>query len=197
MATPPPLYAGIGARKTPIDALAIMREVGLRLAEQGWTLRTGGAQGADQAFLEGCLRAAPRVELMLPWPGFNGHQRAWQGQPHRHAYEIAAAHHPAWQRCSEAAKHLLARNVHVLLGADLATPVSMVVAWTPSGRLDGGTGHALRVAEAFGITEVRNLAAMPDRMRIMRFVGQPRLGEIPYPCPPEPFDDDAPAAQAA
>ena len=31
----------------------------------------------------------------------------------------------------------MARNVHQVLGADLKTPVKMIICWTPDGSLDG------------------------------------------------------------
>jgi len=45
-----------------------MRRCATRLELLGYTLRSGGANGADTAFEEGCCRK----ELYLPWPGFNG-----------------------------------------------------------------------------------------------------------------------------
>ena len=47
------IYAGIGARKTPVYILSIMGTIGEYLAEKGWILNTGAAPGADQAFAEG------------------------------------------------------------------------------------------------------------------------------------------------
>ena len=64
----PLIYAGIGARKTPEPVLAVMRRMAWYLAEKGWHLNTGGADGADRAFVEGSpvLRT-----VFLPWPGYN------------------------------------------------------------------------------------------------------------------------------
>ncbi len=43
-------YSGIGSRETPDDIIDVMKQLGKKLADQGWILRTGGAKGADQAF---------------------------------------------------------------------------------------------------------------------------------------------------
>ena len=43
------------------------------------------------------------------------------------------------------------RNACQILGMDGETPVSMVICWTPKGLRTGGTGQALRIAEAFNI----------------------------------------------
>ena len=47
-------YAGVGSRETPQDVLKIMWKIGKHLADKGYTLRSGGARGADAAFENGC-----------------------------------------------------------------------------------------------------------------------------------------------
>lgn len=150
------VYAGGGSRRTPPEVLALMERVALRLAELGFLLRTGGAEGADEAFLRGCLRGGGEAEVYLPWPGFRRHKGTLQ-RPLPEAFELAAQRHPAWERLSPSVQALMARNVHVLLGPNLDTPARFFVCWTPGGETVGGTGHALRVALAHGIP-VANLA---------------------------------------
>jgi hypothetical protein len=60
-------YAGIGSRETPADVMALMGRVAARLEVLGWTLRSGAAQGADQAFEAG---VSSKKEIFLPWKGF-------------------------------------------------------------------------------------------------------------------------------
>lgn len=119
-------------------------------------MRTGGAEGADRAAQEGALAQGGEVELYLPWPGFGGLKGVLE-RPRSEAYRIAAYHHPAWERLSPGVRALMARNVHVLLGADLGGPAAFFLCWTPGGEVVGGTGHAIRVALAHGIPVV-NLA---------------------------------------
>ena len=76
--------------------------------------------------------------------------------------EIAAGLHPAWDRCSPAVRKLHARNAAVLLGEALDRPVDAVVAFTAEGRIEGGTGMAIRIAGARGIP-VFNLGTMTPR----------------------------------
>ena len=161
----PLTYAGVGARKTPEPVLAVMRRMAWYLAEKGWHLNTGGADGADTAFAEG---AALRRTVFLPWPGYNG----WRGSQCVTYTEaslddlaaIAARHHPAWARCRPAVRKLHARNVAVVFGARASgfTPTRAVVCWTAGGRVTGGTGVAIRLAERAGIA-VFNLATMHPR----------------------------------
>ena len=60
------VYAGNDARKTPDGTRQLMRRIAARLTNLSWTLRTGGAPGADQALLEGALRARNAQILLGP-----------------------------------------------------------------------------------------------------------------------------------
>ena len=157
-------YAGIGARATPAAVLADMTVMAGWLARTGWHLSSGGADGADSAFATGA--PAGQRTIWLPWRGYNGHR----GPNHRvlsaadlsACMEIAAPLHPAWERCSPAVRKLHARNATVLLGEALDRPVDAVVAFTAEGRIEGGTGMAIRIAEDRGIP-VFNLGTMAPR----------------------------------
>ena len=157
-------YAGIGARATPAAVLADMETMAGWLARTGWTLSTGGADGADAAFAAGA--PAGQRTIWLPWRGYNGHRgpdrRVLSAAAMAACMEIAAPLHPAWERCSPAVRKLHARNAAVLLGETLDRPVDAVVAWSPGGRIEGGTGMAIRIAEARGIP-VFNLGSMAPR----------------------------------
>jgi hypothetical protein len=169
-------YAGIGSRATPSDTLDLIESIAAALARDGWVLRTGGSPGADQAFYRGARAAHGPVELYLPWPGFEVEARGDEDgdvrvfpAPSEDAYALAARCHPAWDGLPSAARHLLARDGHQVLGIDLDTPVRFVVCWTADGSLDGrsprsgGTGQTLRIAHHHGLRIV-NLAR-PDHVQ--------------------------------
>ncbi len=157
-------YAGIGARATPAGVLSDMRAIAGWLARTGWHLSSGGADGADAAFASGA--PAGHQSVWLPWRGYNGHRgpdcRVLSAAAMAACIEIAASLHPAWERCSPAVRKLHARNAAVLLGGALDPPVDACVAWSPGGRIEGGTGMAIRIAEDRGIP-VFNLGAMTPR----------------------------------
>ena len=142
-------YAGIGSRETPAAVRARFFMLASTLGDAGWTLRSGGAEGADQAFEQGLAAHHPR-EIFLPWPGFSGN-RSRLFKPGPAAFALAEQFHPPWHRCSQAAKRMHARNMQQVLGEDLATPVEFVVCWTPDGAGGGGTGQAIRLAKDRGI----------------------------------------------
>lgn len=171
-------YAGIGSRETPPEILTLMRSVAARLAAAGWRLRSGAAPGADAAFESG---AGSNCEIYLPWRGFQDSRSelAIERMPVlAQAEEIAAAHHPAWQRLGRPVRLLMARNACQVLGADLRSPVAFVLCWAPNPRLDeqgrvcdvaGGTGLAVRLAYARNIP-IFHLGLPAHRQRIDAFL---------------------------
>jgi hypothetical protein len=180
-------YTGIGSRRTPTPIRELMSAVASRMANDRWTLRSGGAAGADQAFQAGAAQAGGAIELYLPWPTFQSANLERLGavtvclqRPAPAAAAIAARWHPSWDALSLAARSLHARNSHEILGVNLDAASSFVLCWTPDAGLDGsaptsgGTGQALRIAVAHGIT-VFNLAR-PDHERRIRSLlqGAPR-----------------------
>jgi hypothetical protein len=165
-------YAGVGSRRTPGDVLVLAQMVAERLDERGWTLRSGHAPGADQAFE---LGAGDNAEVYLPWPSFENSEplqaRVIFDKPRPPAYDIAESHHPHWPTLKQGAQALHARNVHQILGPTLVHPVKFVLCWTPDAATDttgsdtGGTGQAIRLANAHSIP-VFNLARDDHRSRV-------------------------------
>jgi len=143
------VYTGVGSRRAPLDVQQLLSRRAQELAIQGYTLRSGAAPGADTAFEWGAIAGKGKTEIWLPWRGFDGHKSPLV--PSDEAFHMAAQFHPAWNRCSEAAKKFHARNCHQVMGADLKTPSDFVLYWTKSGKAEGGTGQALRIARHFGI----------------------------------------------
>lgn len=139
-------YAGIGARATPGDVLKRMKQLGRYLAVQGCMLHSGGSQGADQAFEEGCDEAQGLKQIFLPWRFYRNNPSPLC-QPSQKARLIAQKYHPKWEFLLPATRDLMARNSHQLLGVDCNSPVRFVVCWTRNGEIEGGTGQALRIAQ--------------------------------------------------
>jgi hypothetical protein len=168
------IYTGIGSRSTPREVLAMMRFFALNLIQKDYTLRSGGAHGADQEFEWGCARSGlPKhkieelVEIYLPWASFEKDHRSFitpfRNQPQDEAYEIAAQFHPSWKYLKRGAKMLHARNVHQIYGYDVTKPKfpEFVICWTEGGKMKGGTAQALRIAQAHNI-RIYNLAIDKD-----------------------------------
>ena len=146
-------YAGIGSRSTPSHQIDEIIMLASKLSSEGWRLRSGGALGADSAFA-GPVPHKQRT-LYLPWRGFNGSRGddcyILEGEEFDLCYSKAAQIHLAWNKCSPTTKKLHARNVAIILGPQLSTPVDAVICWTPKGGVTGGTGMGLRIAMRYGI----------------------------------------------
>ena len=172
-------YAGIGARTTPAAVLADMKVMAGWLARTGWHLTSGGADGADTAFA-GSTPAGQRT-IWLPWRGYNGLRgpdcRVLSAAAMSHCMAITAGLHPAWARCSPAVRKLHARNAAVI-GVTLDRPADAAIAWTAEGRVAGGTGMAIRIAQAHGIP-VFNLGTMAPRAVYERLAAMRRA--VPSP----------------
>jgi hypothetical protein len=153
-------YAGIGSRETPEAILDVMELAANKLAKAGWICRTGGAPGADGAFVVGAASVDPKrmkefVELYLPWANFEGwHENdVRRTEPQAEAFDIAEKYHPGWKYLKQGAKKLIARNTHQVMGYDVTNPVysKFVLCWTPQGKGGGGTGQAIRNAKDLNI----------------------------------------------
>lgn len=146
-------YTGIGSRETPKDILDQIRAIGEDLARQGLTLRSGGADGADTAFEQGCDLAEGLKEIYLPWRGFNANKSNLYTIPDN-AFTLASKFHPAWEKLSPPVRKLMARNAQQIAGKNLDSPSAFVVCWTPDGctshksrtQKTGGTGQAISIA---------------------------------------------------
>ena len=155
-------YTGIGSRKTPPEILTLMTAVAKKLKKAHWTLRSGGAVGADLAFQ---LGAGLNADIY----------RASDATPE--ACQIAQSFHPKWYNCSEYAKKLHGRNAFQVLGRDLQTPSNFVLCWTPDGCIShptrtiktGGTGTAISIAWANKI-QVLNMRRDDHYQRVITFL---------------------------
>jgi len=152
------VYTGIGSRSTPANMKLLIRDFGRYFALSGWTLRSGGADGADYHFEEGCDEFDGKKEIYLPWKGFNFNTS------NRYvivdeAVELAARYHPRWGFLSNAEKKLHSRNVYQVLGYKLDKPSDFLLCWTFDGcsskkertSKTGGTGLAIAIADDYGV----------------------------------------------
>ncbi len=143
-----------------------MRRIAYWMAKKGYTLRSGGAEGADTAFADGWSDAFSedvgidgsmyKAEIYLPWEGFNDQYSSMEGRLILNvpdAQIIASEIHPAWNKLGTGAKALHTRNVYQVLGQDLNTPSTGVIFYAePNGNsVKGGTRTAVELAKKHGI----------------------------------------------
>jgi hypothetical protein len=160
-------YTGVGSRGTPKTQCEVLKALGSRLAHAHYTLRSGGAEGADTAFEDGAkqyLIRSPKqfYDIYLPWDGFEGRKKGlnytvpeqvpaviWEK-----AVQIAKSVHPDWNACSKGARTLHTRNVFQVLGHSLDDPSKFLICWAPVDRKgvpEGGTATAWRIAKEHNV----------------------------------------------
>lgn len=174
-------YTGVGSRQTPEDIQQLMFDLAFKLSQEGWVLRSGGAEGADTAFEDGATNsfAEHTPEIYLPWITFNNHDSMSCGAivPSRFdnwnkATEIAKSIHPAWDRLSPAAKTLHTRNCYQVLGKDLSTPSRFLVCYAEplkDGSVKGGTRTSVVLAQQHNIP-VFNLWHNDTQNRVEKYL---------------------------
>lgn len=146
-------YAGIGARATPDEIIQQMIILAEFLGKVEYTLRSGGALGADSAFEQGCDNTQGKKEIFLPWANLNGNKSLYT-KPSAAALQLASTIHPNFKNLSDPIKLYIGRNMHQILGLNLDDPVDMVICWTEDGceshntytQKTGGTGSAIALA---------------------------------------------------
>src|SRR5690554_1755896 len=177
-------YTGVGSRSTPTNIRSIIFNLAAKLSEEGYILRSGGADGADTYFQDGWLISEDRApaEIYIPWKRFNGRYHGQWGAviessslaQHilEEAENIASSIHPAWDKCSRGAKALHTRNVFQVLGKELNNPSKFLVCWAEmdkQGKPKGGTRTAWMLAEKYDIP-CFNLYKVEHRERIEKWL---------------------------
>jgi hypothetical protein len=133
---------------------SIIQAISQHMMDRGWDLSSGGAYGTDECFMTPYRAHPQRCQYWSP-----GGRRENYWQPMRPLYAeldafdmaedlIGAAH---WNNLEDFGQRAHARNIHIVMGHDLDTPVDLVICWTPNGEAVGGTRTAIVLAEARGI----------------------------------------------
>lgn len=151
--TPALAYAGIGARKTPGEVLQYMTQQATLLESMNCLLRTGDAEGADQAFCNGAKYKSVYTpkQPILDWA-------------REKVAEVCDSDYNTYKPITQ---NLLARNMYQLFGdgdtPDACYPSKFVLYWSkPSSgynlsqqdnyfNCSGGTRYAVRAAVKAGI----------------------------------------------
>lgn len=165
------IITGIGSRQTPESVCALFQEMGAEALERGWWIRSGHADGADYAFEQGALH---HCIVYLPWVGFNREKTVLgtaTSQPLRdEVLKIVYKHEPYAKDLSDGVKLIKSRNIYQVLGVDLKSPSDVVVCWTEEGEVVGGTGLAIKIAQAnkIPVVNVGNPQTAQDLNTIMQ-----------------------------
>ena len=169
------IITGVGSRQTPESVCTLFEEMGKEAREREWWVRSGHAEGADYAFEKGALE---HCIVYLPWVGFNREKPVLgtaASPPLRdEVLKIVYKHEPYAKDLSDGVKLIKSRNVYQVLGVDLKTPSDVVVCWTEEGEVIGGTGLAIKIAQAnkIPVVNVGNPKTSKNFNNIMQAITQ-------------------------
>lgn len=189
-------YTGIGSRETPERYLPLMTELAYYLERQGWTLRSGGSWGADEAFQKGVTDYS---NIFLPshnWRKGDGIIGVHINDREliRDAMYLISKYdlHEDWDNLLNSkgdggltTVNLHTRNMFQVLGANLKSPTKFLVCYTKDGaitlpetsRATGGTRTALRLAAHLNIP-IFNLARPDHELRIKNWIEEMKSAEL-------------------
>lgn len=152
----------IGSRETTATNMARLQKAANLLVKFGYTLRSGGADGADTVVtMMNCAK-----EIFIPWGNFNkmyhnpdkGIYDAQKFPNYRRAQMMAKKIHPAPDKLSRGALSLHTRNVYQVMGPSLSKAhYSRLVVYSANevnGVVKGGTATAVHLARKLNIPTV-------------------------------------------
>jgi len=157
------IITGIGSRNVPDEIVEFIWD--LPLGDH--IVRSGGAQGCDEAFEQ----TTSNLEIFVPWNSFRDKKKSllervvslddMPTSTREIAFDIACSVHSKLKILSRGAQLLHTRNVFQILGRNLSETEKsdLVICWTPDGantlasctRHTGGTATAIKLAAIFDI----------------------------------------------
>src|SRR4051812_26972395 len=98
--------ACIGSRQITPEVWQKLSKIGAFIANQGWTINSGNAIGADYAFAAGVNGVDPQlVNLYMPWPSYNASHLVFGNSVHLEHDEawtvMAKRHHPIYDKLTQ------------------------------------------------------------------------------------------------
>lgn len=158
-------YTGVGSRRTPENILDLIEKISTKLDGLGYTLRSGGAKGADIAFEVACTNKI----IYLPFKEYRPEDFYHFGVTDEHI-EYSMKFHPKPEYPTEFQKHYLGRNLYQVLGHNLKTPSKFLIAWWNPEK-PSGTSHTARIAKAHNIP-CFNLFDLKTKERLEKFTDE-------------------------
>jgi len=156
-------------------------EIGERLKQAGYTIRTTGLEGPDIETAK-----IPDAEVYIPWKGFRGIENNFSF-PSDESKILAIQFQPAFRPGDRLPEGddlrktfmaFLSVNIRALQGQRMNSPASLLIVWSKDGceharnrsAETGNVGHAISVASAMHIP-IFNLNRSDAKDRLYRFLG--------------------------
>lgn len=144
-------YTGVGSRETPHDVLQLMTYTAKKIDELGYTLRSGGARGADYAFESASNNHAIYSVSKKHIPISGKPNIIPNLEPYRELVSECCLHYKKIK--NQYVKDLHTRNICQVIGHDPLEIIKsdFLICYTFNGEYIGGTTTAIRCAERFDI----------------------------------------------
>lgn len=139
-------YTGVGSKEVPVVYHDLMIQLAQVLSQNNYILRSGGEDGSDTLFEQGCDLVNGKKEIFIPWRGFNGRKSIKIVSAHK-AFVIAKKYYPSWTSLNPNTRKMMARISHQVLGNDLKSPSSFVLCYIPNSEIESEIGQAIRIAK--------------------------------------------------
>lgn len=177
----------IGSRKASTEALLEISKISSAFSELNamnlpfeTVLISGGADGVDitaeKAFGKG------RKHIILAYPSDKEDEEHIIYKPDQYATRLVDLLHPFPENIKKVDRPFLERDVLLIIGEKHSDgtriPSDFVVAWTPDGRVQGGTAMGIRTARHRGIP-VFNIAIQKELSALRGVYASLRDGIIP------------------
>ncbi len=144
-------YTGVGSRETPNNIRSLMTGVAKKLNEYNYTLRSGGAKGADYAFEIGSEKCDIYSVSEKHKPISKKPNIIPNLEDYRELVKLCCRHYK--NITNQYAKDLHTRNICQVIGHDITNIVrsDFLLCYTKFGDYVGGTTTAIRCAEHFDV----------------------------------------------
>lgn len=180
-------YVGTGNKEVPPQVAEAFKRIALELEKAGYTLRSGGMDGAEDIF----EKAVKKSEIHLPWKGFNDKDSKFTFTTPA-AKELAGRYQPGFEGLKPFVQTFLAKNVRMIMGKDLKSPALFMITWSEDGAetiteksaRTGNTGHAIAVAHELRIP-VFNFGKPDAEARLKQYL---RLTDVKQESQPQSTD---------
>lgn len=148
-------YTGVGSRDISSEEYSLIVKIAERMSDLGYVLRTGGAQGSDSAFMEGCRNINPNMmEVWSPWVGFCKGETDTLTLDEKglaRQFFIKKGIIPWFDDMKQGAKRLHERNYFQVVGRLPLSKVCIFCSDEEKGEPVGGTRSAVLTARNFGV----------------------------------------------
>lgn len=121
--------ACLSNQDAPDEIKSVCEKLARVLVENGYTIRTSGGKGGEEAFEKG---AGDKVEVYIPWKGFDQKQSQFC-KTKDEAKDVVRQFSPSFESLSKGVQTIIASKAHVILGKDLNSPIRFLVVWSLDG----------------------------------------------------------------